>query len=216
MGRTGCGPFPTWDRDAGPLPDSLGPAGPGSGPRRLPGSGPHPLCFRLHRPAGPTLSPVCEMGTRANHSPSGPGRSWAVSSAPRGPVSLPGPGPCPLPRPSTERPSTGSHLETIVLVALKDIIKIYWVLCSFLSWAGPRLVMKPDRADVGMGRIRPPPPASRRSGGPGVQRDWTASCARCLLPRTCSPGGPAWPQLLPGLRHCLSSSLPASLPEAWA
>lgn len=64
------------------------------------------------------------MGTMANSSHSGPGRSWALSSGPQGPVTLPGAWPCRLLGLSTERLSTGSHLETIVLVALEDIIKI--------------------------------------------------------------------------------------------
>lgn len=55
----------------------------------------------------------------------GPVASWAVACAPF----------LPQPRTCGQRgPQRGPHLETIVLMALKDIIKIYWVLYSFLSW----------------------------------------------------------------------------------
>jgi hypothetical protein len=38
------------------------------------------------------------------------------------------------PGPAGRAPVQGPHLETIVLMVLKDIIKIYWVVGAFLGW----------------------------------------------------------------------------------
>ena len=92
---------------------------------------------RLCGPAGPSPSlPVCRTEVMTNDGCSQPGGEWAVSPGPRGPPSPQrGLAPTPTPGPAWSGHQRGPHLETIAPVALKDIIKIYWVFL-LLPWLG--------------------------------------------------------------------------------